>query len=1226
MKIKTKLAAWLLTLSLILSCTTPAMAQELSDNGASVPEIQETTGDLVTDGVEESTATDTETDAATDAEGGTTNENETVPETPAESEDAEVPAEEPLPDVPAEQEEPSVADDGMVHWKNLKALTPDLNMPVSGEDDTVVTQLEAMAFLMLDAGLANTQLGKYPDDYCSMAQSMGLLSADEQGDAPCTQEQFDSLKDGHEITALKKAVAEKTPLFLNGMAQPIFPFTTGATHDYSNDDSNIIRYCVYVETDHDTDGDGKRDLVKALVQLPRAAAEGKYEAATIYEARPYITGCTDYDLPYTEGELGFDMYASPAARKAAGTMDTMTHAATANSNDWYYYSPYEGIMCYEDLEWYDYYLVRGFAVVEVGGLGTRGSEGFETCGSDLEIDAFKCVIEWLTGDRVAYTDKTSNIAIEASWSNGKVGMTGRSYSGTTQFGLAATGVKGLETVVPVAGIASWYEYTNAQGVHTRKSPAYTNSLAAYCTGRYLDTQAAEAEAHNADHPEYTSNGDFETIRENYGHHLYQMKQEQLALNGDYGDHWANRDYTTASSNFQCPALIVHGLNDYNVRPKNFDMMYRSFRDAGQNVKLLLHQDGHLTPSYPSKGLVFDIDGQPYEGILNQWFCHYLYDLNNGAEDMAAVTVEDSHSPTWHTYDNWETATSLSLSGSGEENVTLTSDDAAAGISRNNWSEVFAYNDTAGNVRYTMDLDEDTVIKGVSQVSFTASVNSAEALPEGTDLNRDNLMVSAMLVDIAPEGETFPVFHTSGSYVPKTTLKKGGAWMGGGLKNLDLTEHKTEDVSYNVITRGWMDLCNPNAGYDSASAAQTDRVELEAGENHNYTIYLQPTVYEVPAGHTLALVLYADEPGMGSGYDQQYTITLDPNSVHATVPVEAGSAVLSVSADCGGSVTSTAANGKVPMNTQVTVTASADSGYIFSGWTVNGTAAGKTNPLTVTVDQNTTIVANFTKDESHSSSSDSSAPTYPVAVENTDHGTVTLSPKRAEKGELVHVTAKADPGYVLKDVTVIAKDGSVVETKISGNGFSFRMPGTAVTVSAVFVPAASFSDVAENAYYHDAVEWAVSKGITTGVTATVFAPHQACTRAQAVTFLWRSMGSPAPVSADHSFADVAENAYYHDAVLWAVENGLTTGTTDTTFSPNQTVTRAQFMTFLWRLNGSSAVQQNSTFTDVAANAYYHDAVEWAVHEGITNGTNSTTFSPNASCTRGQIVTFLWRSAQ
>ena len=163
---------------------------------------------------------------------------------------------------------------------------------------------------------------------------------------------------------------------------------------------------------------------------------------------------------------------------------------------------------YEDLTWYDYYLVRGYAVVECGGLGTRGSDGFETCGTDLEIDAFKCVIEWLTGDRVAYTDKTSNIEIKADWSNGKVGMTGRSYAGTTQFGLATTGVKGLETIVPVAGIASWYEYTNSQGISTDSDPAYSDWLAWYCSGRYLDEE------------------DWATIEEKYGNYLNQIRNDQ----------------------------------------------------------------------------------------------------------------------------------------------------------------------------------------------------------------------------------------------------------------------------------------------------------------------------------------------------------------------------------------------------------------------------------------------------------------------------------------------------------------------------------------------------------------------------------------------------------------------------------------------------------------------------------------------------------------------------
>ena len=170
---------------------------------------------------------------------------------------------------------------------------------------------------------------------------------------------------------------------------------------------------------------------------------------------------------------------------------------------------------------------------------------------------------------------------------------------------------------------------------------------------------------------------------------------------------------------------------------------------------------------------------------------------------------------------------------------------------------------------------------------------------------------------------------------------------------------------------------------------------------------------------------------------------------------------------------------------------------------------------------------------------------------------------------------------------------------------------------------SFTDVADKAYYRDAVEWAVENGITKGTTATTFSPNATCTRAQAVTFLWRAAGSPAPKPAAMPFADVPVGSYYYDAVLWAVENGITKGTSDTTFSPNMTCSRAQIVAFLWRSKKSPAAGTANSFADVKSTAYYADAVLWAVKENITKGTTSTTFSPDADCTRAQIVTFLWR---
>ena len=368
---------------------------------------------------------------------------------------------------------------------NGTALVPD-----GAGENTELTVADAVRALLLWTGMTEQQLGSFPDDYLAQARSMGMIDADTDADAPCTLAAYRQMKAVADQMYDALHADTLQPLYMNGMAQPIFPYTTGeVTEGYSNDKSDIIRYCVYVETNYDTDDDGKLDLVKALVQIPRAAMEGNYKAATIYEARPYITGCNESMNPGENlGSESYDiskLYSQPDKRVPAGTATTAEAAANANSADWYYWNPYEWMYDYEDLNWYDYYLVRGFAVVECGGLGTKGSDGFETCGTDLEIDAFKCVIEWLHGDRVAYTDKTSNVAISADWSSGKVGMTGRSYAGTTQFGLATTGVAGLETIVPVAGIASWYEYTNSQGISTNSLVNYSERLGWYCNGRYL---------------------------------------------------------------------------------------------------------------------------------------------------------------------------------------------------------------------------------------------------------------------------------------------------------------------------------------------------------------------------------------------------------------------------------------------------------------------------------------------------------------------------------------------------------------------------------------------------------------------------------------------------------------------------------------------------------------------------------------------------------------------
>ena len=265
-----------------------------------------------------------------------------------------------------------------------------------------------------------------------------------------------------------------------------------------------------------------------------------------------------------------------------------------------------------------------------------------------------------------------------------------------------------------------------------------------------------------------------------------------------------------------------------------------------------------------------------------------------------------------------------------------------------------------------------------------------------------------------------------------------------------------------------------------------------------------------------------------------------------------------------------------------------------------------------------------------SSGGSSSPSYSVTTPSkTENGTVTVSPRSAEKGDTVTITAKPDSGYQLDDLTVTDKNGNELKLTDKGNGkYIFTMPASKVTVSATFAPEKSaadyFADVPANSYYADAVLWAAKNGITGGIGNGLFGPNQPCTRAQIVTFLWRAAGSPEP-KAMSSFADVSTDAYYAKAVAWAVENGITTGTGDGKFSPDATCTRAQSVTFLFRAIGK-LVDSKAEFSDVLTDSYYANAVAWAVENGVTNGIGDGLFGPDNSCTRAQIVTFLYRAYQ
>ena len=294
------------------------------------------------------------------------------------------------------------------------------------------------------------------------------------------------------------------------------------------------------------------------------------------------------------------------------------------------------------------------------------------------------------------------------------------------------------------------------------------------------------------------------------------------------------------------------------------------------------------------------------------------------------------------------------------------------------------------------------------------------------------------------------------------------------------------------------------------------------------------------------------------------------------------------------------------------------GYIFSGW--SGTGLTGEDNLTVTIPKGSTGNRSYTAHwrynggyryytiKATAGAGGSISPSGNVSVREGSDRTFTITP---------------DKGYAVSNVKIDGKSIGAVRS------YTFENVRHAHTIEVSFMKAGGspqtgvFVDVATGSYYEDAVDWAVENGITTGVSASRFDPNGVCTRAQAVTFLWRAAGSPEPETRTMPFTDVPAGSYYYDAVLWAVENGITKGTSDTTFSPDDTCTRAQIVAFLWRSEKSPAAGSRNPFADVKSTAYYADAVLWAVREDITKGTTSTTFSPDADCTRAQIVTFLWR---
>ena len=358
----------------------------------------------------------------------------------------------------------------------------------------------------------------------------------------------------------------------------------------------------------------------------------------------------------------------------------------------------------------------------------------------------------------------------------------------------------------------------------------------------------------------------------------------------------------------------------------------------------------------------------------------------------------------------------------------------------------------------------------------------------------------------------------------------------------------------------------------------------------------------------------------------YTATCEVTVAVPVTGVTLDKETMSLTAGSTGTLTATITPENAT-NKNLTWTSDNEAVVAVSDGVVSAVAAGTANITVTTADggKTATCVVTVTR-----RSSSSSRPSYPITTpDKTENGSVTVTPKSAKRGSVVTITVTPDAGYVLDELTVTDKDGKdVALTKKSDTEYTFVMPAGKVEITSSFVkqtPSQAFVDVKTGDYFYDAVQWAVEKGITNGTSAETFSPEAPCTRAQIVTFLWRAAGSPV-VNYAMDLSDVAGDAYYAEAVRWALSEGVTTGTSADQFSPDATCTREQAVTFLWRAAGSPAVSGESAFEDVGADAYYARAVAWAAQNGVTNGISQALFGTGSDCTRAQIVTFLYRAQQ
>ena len=639
------------------------------------------------------------------------------------------------------------------------------------------------------------------------------------------------------------------PFFINGKSQAVFDMT------------KVIKEVVYVEAPLDTDEDGARDLLKIEIVRPVETNDG-LKVPSLYTASPYNQGTNP---PQEKAKL-HDVHV-PLARKEPNdlTYDDIKFTSSARELPAEHAvngSATEAAQTVEQERAYslnNYFLARGFAAVYSAGIGTKDSDGIQTCGAEDQTIATVAIIEWLTGARRAFTNRTDGIEIKAWWCNGKVAMTGRSYLGTLATAAATTGVKGLETIISEAAISNWYHYYRENGLVIAPGGYPGEDCDVLAEGTF-------SRMHQA--------GDYLKMKK-----FFDQKQAEMALNqdrvtGNYSRFWDERNYLPNVKNIKADIVMVHGLNDWNVKPRNVYDLWQALQSVPVAKKIILHQGEHI--------YINNMPSIDYHDMMNLWLSYKLYGLQNGAaEQLPDVVAQDNvETDTWNALPTWETPESKKrvyhLAG---EN--LIPEPAHMGISPVTFPDQLPAEDfeayKANLKTWENDLKtRDSKMAGHRYLATTAPV-PAEIMLSGTpklklrvSSSQNFGMLSFQLVDYGNAKR----FNISPSMIGPREMPLGFKWQ---MENLTEFTYAKKETPFKMITKGHINLQNRQNSYhvDDLVADEFVDVELE----------LQPMLHKVVAGHQIGLVVYATDFGMTVQGNQDISYTIDLAKCELVLPVQ-----------------------------------------------------------------------------------------------------------------------------------------------------------------------------------------------------------------------------------------------------------------------------------------------------------------------------------------------------